>query len=416
MLNFLLNAIPLSFMWGYFFNEVLPIAYSKQKDYWGLTFFYFVHVFIVMGVIDYPGGPNDQPFIRMLFALLISITFLKFFKKAKLSEVLYYQFIQLLMALVCEILAMTLTMFVTNFDQSIYENLINDNLLTYMLNDLLYMLAINIFLSLRKKNCYPHKKMLLLIMICYQFMLLYLISFDMIFGQRINLMVIICYLLILVIVDIVAFRIIVRLYQGMKKEKYLIMETMVGKQMQEQFERLFTKQQVMEKIYQEIVNEDIDDVALTSYREDLKAIRNHLYCDNPAINAMIDHYWMLCNDSKIRLNVDFKGTLPIDINVYDINTLISNCLQNAYEECNGNKHSIIDLTIICKDQLMMIDCRNTLNHDHKMKKDKKISGQGLKIVKSVVDKYGGLFNFDLEDDRAKVNISLTLNAIAKESA
>lgn len=416
MLSFLINAIPLSFMWGYFFNEVLPIAYSRQKDYWGLTFFYFVHVFIVMRVIDYPGGPNDRPFVRMLFALLVSVSFLKLFKKAKFSEVLYYQFVQLLMALVCEILAMTLTMFITNFDQSIYEGLINDNLLTYMLNDLLYLLAINIFLALRKKKGYPHKKMLLLIMVCYQFMLLYLISFDMIFGQRINLMVIICYLIILVIVDVVAFRIIVRLYQGMKKEKYLVMETMVGKQMQEQFERLFAKQQVMEKIYQEIANEDIDSAALASYREDLKAIRSHLYCDNPAINAMIDYYWLLCNDGKITLNVDFKGNLLADIDVYDINTIISNCLQNAYEECYGSNHSMIDLTIICKDQLMMIDCRNTLNHQHKTIRDKKISGQGLKIVKSVVDKYDGLFNFSLEDERAKVNISLTLNTIKKEEA
>lgn len=416
MLNFLLNAIPLSFMWGYFFNGVLPITYSPQKDYWGLTFFYFAHVFIVMGVIDYPGGPNDQPFVRMLFALLVSITFLKLFKKAKFSEVLYYQFIQLLMALVCEILAMTLTMFVTNFDQNIYENMINDNLLTYILNDLLYLLAINIFLSMRKKNHYPHKKMLLLIMICYQFMLLYLISFDMIFGQRISLMVIICYLFILIIVDIVAFRIIVRIYQGMKKEKYFAMETMLGKQMQEQFERLFANQQIMENIYQELADEDVDDKALTGYREDLKAIRSHLYCDNPAINAMIDYYRMLCDNSDIHLNIGFKGTMPANINVYDINTIISNCLQNAYEECNGCKHSVIDLGVIIKDQLMMFDCSNTLNHDHKIRKDKKISGQGLKIVKAVVDKYGGLFNFCIDNDKANIKISLTLNSINEEEA
>lgn len=131
--------------------------------------------------------------------------------------------------------------------------------------------------------------------------------------------------------------------------------------------------------------------------------------NNSIVDAIINQYTLLCGRSGIQFSV--KGYLPSDckIEFFDICTLFSNILQNAYEAtllCESKK---IKLVIRYDEKNIYIKQSNTYNGILLMengkimtnKSDESAHGFGLENIDKCVSRYKGSFGFDRIDGEEK---------------
>lgn len=405
------NQLVLMLLWAYYYAFKLPMRWSWKKDLAALYVGFLIHCFLSLAIFGYPGNPNDLPYTRMIYSYVTEIIMLLIVKKAGIKEILIASGWQLVFSSLSELIAMSMIVLFNNFDLQRIGPEINVSVETSILNDLVFILEVEIFFRYGKKHHLGKRNnlfMIILLLLCYQFMMAYLMIYQ-ILASRPHLVVFISILILIILLDLGMIRVVFQTYQSMKKEKMLFMETKIDQQIQEQFSLLFDKQQVMEEIYQEIVRkQELQADDLVAYKMELQEIRNKLYCDDPAINALLNHYHKLCEKGKIAFTINIKGELKAQINEYDLNSLLANILQNAYEECHGNDQMWIKLEIVKQDKLLFIRCHNTLNPLKQAIRYKKISGQGKKIIQAIVAKYQGYAEFKIEDDIAIASIDMTI--------
>lgn len=411
MVVYAANQLILMLMWAYYYTFKLPLRWSWKKDLTILYVGFLIHAFLSLAIFGYPGNPDDLPYTRMIYSYVTEIVLLLIVKKASIKQILIASAWQLVFSSLSELIAMSMIVCFNDFDLQKIGTEVNIAVPTSILNDLIFMLEVEIYFHFGTKHRlgkYNNFFMIIILLLCYQTMTAYLMIYQ-ILNSKPHTLLIVSSIILVIILDLAMIKIVLQTYQSMKDEKLFSMEAKINQQMQEQFAMLFDKQQVMKEIYHEIVRkQDLQADDLASYKFELQEIRNKLYCDDPVINAMLNHYNNLCENGEIAFMVEVRGTLKAQINEYDMNTLISNILQNAYEECNGNEQMWIKIKIFKQDKLLLIRCQNSLNPKKQPLKHKKISGQGKKIIQAIVAKYQGYAEFKIEDDIAIASINMTI--------
>lgn len=175
-----------------------------------------------------------------------------------------------------------------------------------------------------------------------------------------------------------------------------------NEELKRQIESLGNKQSILNKVYKEIQSSNLSYEKLDSLSSDLKDIRMNIYSDNPSVNALLSYFNDECKKDNIKLSIEIKGSLKDKLEDYDLNTLLSNILKNALEASNN-----IELKIINKNDNILITCVNT--NDKKIKKNKLIHGNGTPIIKDIVNKYKGIYSFEIINDIANLKIILNTN-------
>jgi sensor histidine kinase regulating citrate/malate metabolism len=99
------------------------------------------------------------------------------------------------------------------------------------------------------------------------------------------------------------------------------------------------------------------------------------------------------------------------VDIFDLNTVIGNLLDNANEAVESAKEKIIALQIDSQEHSFSVICSNTYsklpdNGQKTTKIDKSNHGFGLKSVQRVVDKYGGAMNVDVDEKHYTVSVIL----------
>lgn len=210
-------------------------------------------------------------------------------------------------------------------------------------------------------------------------------------------------LIIIQILVIIAMSLSLRDYVKFKKLK---IEDEVrqnsNEELKRQIESLGNKQSILNKVYKEIQSSNLSYEKLDSLSSDLKDIRMNIYSDNPSVNALLSYFNDECKKDNIKLSIEIKGSLKDKLEDYDLNTLLSNILKNALEASNN-----IELKIINKNDNILITCVNT--NDKKRKKNKLIHGNGTPIIKDIVNKYKGIYSFEIINDIANLKIILNTN-------
>lgn len=139
--------------------------------------------------------------------------------------------------------------------------------------------------------------------------------------------------------------------------------------------------------------------------------------NNSIADAILNQYSSLCEKAGIRFHV--KGYLPTDCKIesYDICTLFSNILQNAYEAALQCESKIINLAIRYDEKNIYIKQSNTYNgmileKNGKImtnKDDKLVHGFGLENIDKCTRKYGGSFGLEkIDKEERLVNIQIIL--------
>lgn len=376
--------------WIYFFHNFLD---DKDKKDFILTsisvLIYYLLCVLIVKLIS-----ND--FISSMFTWLAMFISLYLVRRPNVKKLLIAIVIFLALGVICE----TLSMLIYFGLEYLFK--IDDYMIMFIYAEVCF-LVFYIAIKFYKKdefNINTNISFVIILLALNQEIWLYYLSNIITDSETSNLSFSIAVILLqLLVIGIVSY--LTKDYVHYKKIK---MEEEIKERNKEelknQINSLGDKQSILNKIYKQIGDEDLSIDKLDELSKDLKDIRMTIYSDNPSINALLSYFNSECLKENISFNVEVKGSIKDKLNDYDLNILITNILKNALEASNEN----IDLKIVSTDSNLIIRCSNT--KDNKEKKNKLINGQGTVIIKDIVSKYNGIYNFEIKDKIANTEVLL----------
>ena len=131
------------------------------------------------------------------------------------------------------------------------------------------------------------------------------------------------------------------------------------------------------------------------------------YTNNNLVNCILANNEKRFNNKNI--SCDFNVAFPETTNIseLDICRLLTNIFDNAYNALTSSESSekSIVLNIDCKDGYIYLKEENIINKPNN-EQNKKDSHYGLEIIKSIAEKYNGLFESKVKDNKFCISVSL----------
>jgi len=137
----------------------------------------------------------------------------------------------------------------------------------------------------------------------------------------------------------------------------------------------------------------------------IEQLGNNVTVQNGIVDAIINQYYAKALQNNIKMEV--KGRFPeyCDIDAYDICTIFSNVLSNAFEAAEETEEKIISVECRYNDKNIIIVVKNSFNHEgnnaNVLLKTRKgnvdYHGYGLENVKESIAKYNGILDIDTKD-------------------
>lgn len=152
---------------------------------------------------------------------------------------------------------------------------------------------------------------------------------------------------------------------------------------------------------------------------DIDNTKDVRYCENSAVNAIINKYAVMASESGIEFTcrANVKNDPPFE--AYEIAVVIANMLSNALRETSKcfDEDKVVDFTIDTLWDKIIIESINTF--EGKLKVDKKTGlplskrgsghGFGMKSIKAFADYYGGLFDFGVENKKFYIRVMIPVD-------
>lgn len=139
------------------------------------------------------------------------------------------------------------------------------------------------------------------------------------------------------------------------------------------------------------------------------------------IDAMVNSKLYLANLQNTLFHVDIQLSQPLEIDPVDLTVILCNLFDNALEACEKlhNAQREIWVKIKYQHKVLSIAVANTYNPEkidirdgkvHTTKEDKTRHGIGLKRICQTVEKYNGMFSYDVskKDGRALFTVEILL--------
>ncbi len=123
------------------------------------------------------------------------------------------------------------------------------------------------------------------------------------------------------------------------------------------------------------------------------------------IDALLNYYSQICDRNNIHFDVKFEAASLIPFPDTDITIILGNLLENAFEAClrQEDNNKFISVKGKCIKDNLFINISNSFNKKIKVINGKFLSskkqgeGIGIKSINSIVDKYGGIVDFEIND-------------------
>lgn len=137
---------------------------------------------------------------------------------------------------------------------------------------------------------------------------------------------------------------------------------------------------------------------------------------NNSIDALFNQKRTYAQAKNIPLILHVKLPEELLIETSDLCTVLSNLLDNAIEACATVKEPSVQLSVQSASKYIHILCRNSVVPDLLEKNPDLVTakagnhGLGLQIVRSIVEKYDGMFSYSVENET--FNIQLMMRNIA----
>lgn len=403
-----LNHIVLMMVWGYFYNEYLPVSKTFRIDYRNLCIALWIMASLCLLIFKIPGTSSDNEVFRLLFTSLLLIFCVKIAKKASIKKTIIAVFFQLLFSLGAEIMVMLFTLLMNQFDANLYQNGFYMSFSAVIYLDIFTLFVFYIALFFLKKqriNLSSDYSVIVGLMFVSQFIWSYLLSYKLVYYKEPSFFLIVEAIVILLLSDLAIFLVVKKIIKWNKERIMAETEQNNNQELLKHFTVLTGKQFVLEEIFNELSFLDSQVNSLIDYHGQLKSIRDYLFCENPYVNALLNYYQNECDKKHIEFIVSIKSNLIEDADSYEINTILSNILKNALDSAEFCIQPYIQLQIVEKEGLLILRCINSICAKKKKTK-KKISGQGLQIIQEIVKKQKGHYNLELKEDKAIIDIMM----------
>lgn len=142
---------------------------------------------------------------------------------------------------------------------------------------------------------------------------------------------------------------------------------------------------------------------------------------NAIVDAIINQYYMKAMQSGVKLTVE--GRFPVDcaIDTYDLCTIFSNILSNAYEAAVETEDKLVSLVCGYTERAIIIVVKNSCNSEAttggtiwKTKKNNAdYHGYGLENISDSVNKYDGIFDIEIMDNVCILKIAFNRMGTSK---
>lgn len=139
------------------------------------------------------------------------------------------------------------------------------------------------------------------------------------------------------------------------------------------------------------------------------------YCANTAVNALLNYYVHLAQQSQIDFKLQVRLPETIPVSDVDLCSMLGNILNNAVTACRKAEEKRIRLTLMTEDASQLyIVAVNTFNGTVRQKDgaylstDRKGSGIGLSSVISTAESYGGVAQFSHKGKEFYSNVAIPL--------
>lgn len=162
---------------------------------------------------------------------------------------------------------------------------------------------------------------------------------------------------------------------------------------------------------------DMDAVGqyLDQYIEAMPKSEVSTFCDNTALNALLNYYVHVASRNQIDLTLRVRLTGAIPVSDVDLCSIVGNILENAVAACQESDEKKIQLTILTEDfsQLYIVGV-NSFDGTVRQRDGKYLStkqsreGIGLSSIESTAESYGGVAQFSHEGKRFFSNIAIPL--------
>lgn len=142
--------------------------------------------------------------------------------------------------------------------------------------------------------------------------------------------------------------------------------------------------------------------------------------NNSILDIIVNDKYNTC----LKENIDFKCSLDFSkcefIDMVDVCTIFSNCLDNCIEACrkisDESTHKYIDIKNTYMNNMCVVKIENSKINDviiknkilHTDKNDKFLHGIGIKNIKESVEKYNGQVNFESYNNKFVVKIIIPI--------
>lgn len=133
---------------------------------------------------------------------------------------------------------------------------------------------------------------------------------------------------------------------------------------------------------------------------------------NGIVDAIINQYYMKAQENGVQMKVEGKFPVDCSIEAYDLCTIFSNVLSNAYEAAVETEEKKISLVCGYTERNIIIavenSCRKKATTEVGLWKTKKNNadyhGYGLENIKDSVQKYDGIFDIEIKDNMCMLKI------------
>lgn len=136
---------------------------------------------------------------------------------------------------------------------------------------------------------------------------------------------------------------------------------------------------------------------------------------NKMLNLIISKYSAICEKKRIKFIPEVKLANLKYIEDVDLSTLLNNLLDNAVEAAEATQNGRIELSIFSKNSkfdgiILKNSCATPPKHINNelitSKKDKLLHGLGVNIVKKVLKKYDGIYDWNYNETRKMFETSI----------
>ncbi len=146
--------------------------------------------------------------------------------------------------------------------------------------------------------------------------------------------------------------------------------------------------------------------------------KSYVNTSNSDVDSLLNYKIDEMKKQDIKYNLDILVPATQFMDAYDFFVLLGNLIDNAIEanlQIRDNRW--INIRIVLKEQLLIIEVSNPVNRELEIKDGKHIAttkddlghGYGLKSIDEIVKKYNGSFVLEQDDHTINAKIKLILN-------